>query len=67
MEEKDKKKKEIYQCIDCDQPTSDYYRIPTNRGYITKCAKCYELWISRATRLNWNYGTNNGKTNHYDE
>ena len=51
MTEKKKKKKKIETCIDCDQPTDDFYKIPTNRGNIVKCANCYELWILRGTRM----------------
>ena len=47
MEKKDKKSVE---CIDCSKSTKNYYSIATNRGYITKCKECYELWICRATR-----------------
>ena len=53
MAKKRKKKKEKLQCIDCDKETSDFYKIPTNRGNIIKCAKCYELWMSRTTRANY--------------
>ena len=50
VEKKEKKlKKEI--CIDCDSETGDYYRIQTNRGYVAKCANCYELWILRSSRM----------------
>jgi len=66
MKEKNKKKKESLKCIDCDELTKDYYKIPTNRGNVIKCAKCYELWIWRSTRLNWNHG-NNGRSNNYEE
>lgn len=45
-----KKEKKSVECIDCDKKTGDYYEIPTNRGYISKCAECYELWICRSTR-----------------
>jgi len=67
MSKKNKKEKKKQICIDCKEETSDYYKVPTNRGNIIKCAKCYELWIWRSTRLNWNFGGNSGKTNHYDD
>lgn len=43
-----KTKKQI--CIDCDEVTRDYYPMSTNRGKIYRCAKCYELWLTRTTR-----------------
>lgn len=49
----DKKKKKIQkkvECIDCKKKTTDFYKIPTNKGGIHKCANCYELWILRSTR-----------------
>lgn len=54
MEEKKEKKIEKQNCIDCDCKTDDYYRVPTNRGYIYKCVECYELWILRSTRISTN-------------
>ncbi len=50
MVEKDKKQKKKLQCILCDCYTDDFYKIPTNKGDIVKCAECYELWILRTTR-----------------
>lgn len=62
MEEKKKKiEKKIVDCILCNCQTSDYYRIPTNKGYVHKCANCYELWVLRETRQAT--GSNAGKTN----
>ncbi len=52
MSKKREKNKKSFICIDCDEETTDYYRISTNKGYITKCAKCYELWMSRMVRSN---------------
>lgn len=49
MEEK-KKKPEKKLCIMCDKETNDFYKIPTNKGHVIKCANCYELWILRSTR-----------------
>jgi hypothetical protein len=46
----EKKEKKSVNCIDCDKKTKDYYEIATNRGYISKCKECYELWICRTTR-----------------
>jgi hypothetical protein len=37
-------------CTDCDKKTNDFYKIPTNKGDIVKCAPCYELWYSRKNR-----------------
>ena len=51
MEEKKEKKIKKEICIDCDCETTDFYRIQTNRGYIAKCANCYELWILRSSRI----------------
>jgi len=45
-----KKEKKKVKCIDCDKETGNYYNIPTNRGYISKCKECYELWICRSVR-----------------
>jgi formylmethanofuran dehydrogenase subunit D len=45
-----KKKKTTETCIDCNMPTDDYYKVPTNRGDIVKCANCYELWVLRSAR-----------------
>ena len=50
MNKKNKKPEKKVQCIDCDQTTSDYYVVQTNRGDICKCANCYELWILRSSR-----------------
>jgi len=50
MGEKNKKDKKKLQCIICDCMTDDYYKIPTNKGHVVKCAECYELWILRSTR-----------------
>ena len=63
----DKKKKKRHICIDCEEKTSNYYKIATNRGNIIKCAGCYELWVMRSTRAS--YGSNNGagKTNNWEE
>jgi hypothetical protein len=63
----DKKKKKRHICIDCEEKTSNFYTIPTNRGNIIKCAGCYELWVMRSTRAS--YGSNNGagKTNNWEE
>ena len=52
MKEKNNKKKENLICIDCKKETSDFYKVPTNRGDVAKCANCYELWIIRTTRFN---------------
>jgi hypothetical protein len=49
MEEK-KKKTEKKLCIMCECETNDFYKIPTNKGHVIKCADCYELWILRSTR-----------------
>lgn len=51
MTEKKKIQKKRETCIDCDCETDDFYKIPTNRGNIVKCANCYELWILRSTRI----------------
>jgi hypothetical protein len=50
MTEKKKIEKKKETCIDCDSLTDDFYKIPTNRGNIVKCAECYELWILRGSR-----------------
>jgi hypothetical protein len=57
MTEKNKKTKEkipyTYEkdkCIDCNEDTVNYYKIPTNRGNIIKCRDCYELWVLRGSR-----------------
>ena len=63
MAKKDNTKKKRLKCIDCDKASSDYYMIPTNRGSITKCAKCYELWITRSTRMSYR-NSKIGKANH---
>mgnify|MGYP003110445697 CR=1 FL=1 len=70
MEKKDKKKKEVLICIDCDEKTTDYYKISTNKGHIVKCAKCYELWMTRLVRSNSmlpNPHSRNTNLNYYDE
>lgn len=41
-------------CIDCEQQTSNFYKIQTNRGDVVKCRNCYELWILRTTRYSGN-------------
>ena len=46
-----KKKKELLICGDCELKTNDFYKIPTNKGNIVKCAPCYELWYSRKNRI----------------
>ena len=51
MAKKKNKKKEKLKCIDCEELSDDYYQIATNRGHIIKCAKCYELWLWRSTRM----------------
>ena len=50
IEKKQKNKKPIETCIDCNLCTDDYYKVPTNRGDIVKCVNCYELWILRSSR-----------------
>jgi NAD-dependent SIR2 family protein deacetylase len=45
------KKKKKEKCIDCEKITDNFYKIATNRGAITKCDECYELWILRSTRI----------------
>ena len=40
------------ECIDCKRITDDYYSVSTNKGNIYKCTECYELSVSRDTRLN---------------
>ena len=67
MAKKDKKKKEKLKCIDCEQKSSDYYTVPTNRGNIIKCAKCYELWIWRSTRMSYGSINNIGKSTNWDD
>ena len=52
MKEKNNKKKKNCICIDCAKETSDFYKVPTNRGDVAKCSNCYELWIIRSTRFN---------------
>ena len=52
MIKKKKKNKNALECIDCNKETTDYYKIATNKGHIVKCAKCYELWMSRMVRDN---------------
>lgn len=50
MQEKKKKKKKNELCILCNCETNDFYKVATNKGYVTKCANCYELWILRSSR-----------------
>lgn len=50
MNKKEKKIKKKFECVDCKKKTNDYYKIPTNKGGIYKCANCYELWIVRSAR-----------------
>lgn len=58
MKEKNNKKKNNCICIDCAKETSDFYKVPTNRGDVAKCANCYELWILRTTRYIQGRSTN---------
>jgi len=50
MKEKNTKQEKKTICIDCNIETSDFYKIQTNRGDVSKCKNCYELWIIRSTR-----------------
>tara|TARA_R110000851_G_scaffold66379_1_gene150167 strand:- start:1664 stop:1876 length:213 start_codon:yes stop_codon:yes gene_type:complete len=50
MVKKRYKKKKEFECIDCEEITSDYYTIQTNKGNIYKCAACYEDWTRRMVR-----------------
>jgi len=47
MDKKNKKKI----CIECEQETTDYYPLPTNRGKIFRCARCHENWVRNSTRM----------------
>lgn len=49
-----REKPECHICIDCEQETSNFYKIQTNRGDVIKCRNCYELWIIRTTRYSGN-------------
>ena len=56
MTEKNKKEEKVSKirremCIDCCEPTRDWYPISTNRGTVYRCASCHELWVLRSTRM----------------
>lgn len=70
MEKKDKKKKKELICIDCEDKTTNFYKIATNKGHIVKCNKCYELWMTRLVRSNntlQNPRSKSNNLNYYDE
>jgi len=63
MAKKEKKNKKIFECIDCNQNTSNFYKVQTNRGDIIKCRNCYELWLLRENRANWFSNQTQGRIN----
>jgi hypothetical protein len=51
MNKKKKKDKPCQNCIDCNNSMDDYYPVFSNRGTVYRCVECYELWLTRSTRI----------------
>lgn len=70
MTKKREKNKKEFECIDCEETTSDFYIVQTNKGNIYKCSNCYEDWMRRMTRSQYSChqaNTNSGGLNYTDE
>mgnify|MGYP001188504844 FL=1 len=48
-----------HKCLDCNNPTGNYYVIKTNKGDLYRCSKCYEIYYMRNQRDEYsNYNDN---------